>query len=804
MSYMIVPSVSYQTKQKLKEGETKRQGKKRHQRSSRESDIESQLSEQQSVLSGTSNRSAHSGRSTRSNSGGYAPRHRADSVVSMAESNPRSVTTVEEESDDAKSVSSKRSVSKFKRMFSRKSDDANMTPNQPNTAATAPQIAFQGINTSASPPSTPKIVHPPSISPLSSSARVPQTPATTPSTTTPRRPAQLNLDTPTTESALSAARQNSAVSPHSTDKFTIARRPGLSPRNSAKSDPGTQLKQQQPQQQQQPQGKSTPVKESAVEPSPLSSHEHYYTARQPFSARPEVLDPTEADSIGFRFSKGQIAHNPDFLPIVDPCALNDPRVFAKHMITPTYQYLRYATFLDIMSDHHRSDPITFASVRLHSIYKFCARHQHFVRSTAMTPDHPDIRYYEGALASELLKIREAIRQDIDRGCKSGECTGKYWSVGYPPSAPSGIVTPKKVRMEELVQTNVINHVRYTINLPEDAAAPLPHKQFKKCFVEISEQLYSLKRDELGGEVSREFLMVSTIAKVSYDFILLEKYHLQILTKFLHNSLTAEPVLRRLWDKSVSGHTPQILLLNSIYSVQFGWYFSNMVPFCRVFESSIFNEARPHAVESSFWEPDAMERDYFGRLDFGRYSRFREMSVKSILETIKNHSAPKMHRPFNFKFYPGTLGSIPSASVDLVQCRDPYLQFTEASYRQILDEFHRILTTDGVLELPFILFHENRVLDLDLTKEFEMMPDFFAKVMAHLKKIFNVVKYSVMVLDPTSEVCSFVIHHTGLQLYDRAGKLDDYCDRFAGGVDEIHPDLRMGTTVHHYVHIRAEK
>lgn len=665
---------------------------------------------------------------------------------------------------------------------------------------------------------TPKVDHHhPEAKPESSRENKPTTPARSPSPSLPNSPPRTlhPIATPKLRprpriqlaqlaavlGLLNMARQNLAILPRNVEKFDFAQPRAVSPLlgGSALSTPlgGATLVTY-----------NIPNQRPPAADSPetvLASHESYYAERQPLGherAGPKVA-AADRDSIGYRYLKEHIANNPEFLPVTDLCVFNDIHVLLKHMITPTYQFLRYQLFLDIMSDHHRHDPITFALIRLNLIDKFTARHRSNLKHP-MDDAHGDVRHYEGALALLLLNVRLVLRDNILEGITTGENLGRYYPLTYSPNRqvlkPLGIKAPRFVSLEELNQINLINHVRYIINLtglPE----LLPHHQFKQKQLQIADALYRLLRAELGNDVLREFLMVLTIAKVLYDYVLLEKYHLQILTKFLANSVTDDAILKKLWTKRALTQTvPLVLIYNCTYLVQLGWYFAHMVPFCRIYELLVVNETKELTIDpGDELVVLPMEHDYFNRLRLGLYYLYRQKLAKELLERVRAAAPPKLHKPINFHYFPGKLAEIPAATFDLIQSRDLMYQLTPQNYVEVLDQFHRILVADGVVEFPCILFNNNRLLDINIAEVLGLLPDFFNTVMAQLKKKFTV-KYLVAVLDPLNQVCRFLINHAGMQFFDMVDKLDDYCQAFT----EDGCDPRIANTVHYYVHIRGEK
>jgi hypothetical protein len=576
-------------------------------------------------------------------------------------------------------------------------------------------------------------------------------------------------------------------------------------------------------------------------------------------------------------------HIPTFKPIIDITVLNSSESIKQALLMPSFQVFRYNNFLDILRDYHSSDPVNFASVRHQSMRKFIVRNRlksHWESklqpAMASTTDpstislpHKDIRFYEGILAHELLRLRCFLRKLI-----RAESSKRNFGI---------------LHNEEFLQLNFSNYVRFLIGLPdiEDKSIltelELEHYSYKDLFNKIGDELCLIKNTE-DGEVDTDMdehkkvliknnLLLQAITKVSYEYILFEKYHIQILSKLHNNSLIGSEVLENLFNKhkhhikTNNLELPKILLFNTYYSAQYAWLLCTMIPFVRVFESSIYQEnnklmndaelyleIEARTIKTSFAKSDQELFDTFSSKlyinDFEQYQSLTPDHLVKIHKLLDNQS-PKYkkvnrhetpdpcstysHKPMNFEHYGSSLSTIGSNTFDLVQSRDLALQVSPSNYNTVLREFHRILKPGGYLELPtlqvgseFIQEHiENvlfkpgsdfqhpampkasgasRVEDLDMHMVSEVIPNFPQVLLAELNTIFGngTVKYSISILDSQNEINGFLFKHIRFLYLEMRGKFDEYCAK----LDETDENNALSTTddesIHYFIQIRARK
>lgn len=544
---------------------------------------------------------------------------------------------------------------------------------------------------------------------------------------------------------------------------------------------------------------------------------------------------------------------PKYHPLTDLSILNSQDSIEGYFINPSFQVFRFNNYLDLLSDHHLSDPINFATIRDHSLMKFMSRHKASrIERTSHKGIHlkNDIRYYEGILSYELVKCRSFLRTLIR--LQSSE-----------DSLRSTIIS-----CEELLQGNFINYIRFLIDLPNVLPiAPeqldeilAQHYKFKLFFAEMSNALYTFKKDEYGGDVSSSAsdveLLIHSIMKVSYEFILLEKYHIHILVKLNHNSLIENRITKHLFNlyglnmRLNNVESLKVLNYNTIFSAQYSWYLAITIPFVRVFESNVFNENRTlvndrKAYEEHFKDSDLKKdtfRDldielyhtYFKHLNLSDYEAYSRLSRKDLVLLHKSieyksdkhrgggvhdPSAAYSHKPRNFEYYSKSLATIASETFHVIQARDLTLQLTPSNHKVVLSEFFRILKKGGILEMPLFKSGDEllqtapnatrhnfpnalKFMNLNVAAQFNMIPHFLETLFTELQLLFGAknVKFGSVLLTSKNEVNSYLFKHIGLTIYEVFGEVDKFCARYGNEDGSTHVEEPF----HYYFYIRAEK
>ncbi|RLV89895.1 hypothetical protein JA1_004937 [Spathaspora sp. JA1] len=392
-----------------------------------------------------------------------------------------------------------------------------------------------------------------------------------------------------------------------------------------------------------------------------------------------------------------------------------------------------------------------------------------------------------------------------------------------------------------------------------------HYEFKSLFKRIADALYQMKRDETSDVISNERdiktkLLLEAITKVSYEYILLEKYNIEILNKFSDNNILEQRVLKYLFEKfhdRVKVHNPEstkVLLFNTFYSIQYGWYLAVACPFVRVFETNVYAEDKNLIANKSAYEEVEMKtskRDfsqsdqmlfdiYFKKLMFSSFQEYKTMSSEKLIKLLKliDNQSPKYsrmnrheipdpsstfsHKPMNFEYYSDGLATIESNSFDLIISPDLPLQVTSENYRTIIGEFHRILKPGGMFETKSMQFGSKSIEeflskhkdggyprswdfdDFNLEFFYDVVPKFVEAILEELNSVFGTgnVKFTVLLICANSEVNNFLIKFSGLKLFELAGKFNTYCSMFEEQGDSM--KLDNDSSVHFVVHIRARK
>lgn len=526
---------------------------------------------------------------------------------------------------------------------------------------------------------------------------------------------------------------------------------------------------------------------------------------------------------------------PEFKPIIDLSLLNTTESMSTVVNSVPYHVFRFNYFLEIMSDYHYNDPTNFAQMRLHSLRKVIDRIQahNYSMDDPLFWKHHEAGFYETALFKELASMRSLLRLIIRK--ESLNVTG----------VPI-------VHSEETLQVNTTKYVRYLINLPILSEADiakldeteLKHYHNKIFFVKMADALYRIEKGEesesleMDTIVHKTDLLVKVITKVSYDYIILEKYHVQILAQLNCNSIVDYRVLQNLfrsYKQRLKDNNPEltkVLFYNTFYSAQYLWFLALTVPFARIFETNVYSEGN---YESSPSQADFSASDeklfetYFKKLFYTDFELFRDTSVGKLVKVHKmlDNLLPKYHhfkkhevadplsmysiKPLNFEYYSNPLSTIPLNLFDLIHFRDPILQLNGHNIRTILQEHHRILRPGGTLELPLAQIGNDSFkqsidsssigkltgwgrLENALNGQYGILPNFCEKLLRVLKEIFGTVKYSIVVLDLKNEVNDFWLRHMKFVVYEMTSHFHAMWDSSES----------KNVQMYYYIHIVAEK
>ncbi|EGV64038.1 hypothetical protein CANTEDRAFT_104803 [Yamadazyma tenuis ATCC 10573] len=539
----------------------------------------------------------------------------------------------------------------------------------------------------------------------------------------------------------------------------------------------------------------------------------------------------------------QVDDFPEFSTIKDLRFLESPGKMQENLYSPSFQVFRFSNFLDILNAQHNNDPINFANIRHNGISKFILRHSEYSNKSIDDDWKPhDMRDFEAPLAYSLIKMRSFLRILIrSQSGKDGKGAELF-------------------SCEELVQLNFTNYLRFLLNLPQkftstptnqlDETSAM-HQSFKIMFTRIIKALLTFRKEETGDVMSNTTtatsLLLQLITKVSYEFILLEKYHINIITKLGNNSLLDSRVVERLFRQYHKGlsqppsrrNLPKVLVYNSYFSAQYSWYMCVTIPFLTVVEMAVFNEDQElisdperyrqqekNTVKTSFEKSDAMlYASYFKDIKFKNYQKFRSTSDEQFVSIQRaNHDnssvsesliSSSQHKPKNFNFNCESLATIPNATFDVVQSRDLLFQLTNSNYRTIISELHRVLKIGGTLEVPIILSGTDTIspdtttvgfpkftnaTGLNLSKYYDMIPDFAEVLLKIILEVFGEgnVRMATALLNTTSEMSDFLVKDIGLHIAEMVGETDKYCRA------SQHPIGERNKDVHFFFQIQAEK
>ncbi|KAI5970168.1 hypothetical protein CANMA_000779 [Candida margitis] len=546
---------------------------------------------------------------------------------------------------------------------------------------------------------------------------------------------------------------------------------------------------------------------------------------------------------------------PSFHAVLDLSVLNSYDGIKQNLLNPPYQVFRYNNFLSLMSEYHSSDAIHFAKIRNQSLLKFIVRHKRAKevvdkRGYFDQENYRDLHNTECILAYFLYhEIRTDLRRMIKFASKNHQ-----WA-----------------NHEELIHTNFVNYIRYLVLLPEiDNLDDLSdefrrHYKNKQVFSVIANSLYALKHD-ISSDVSNENnkatkakLLIECVTKVSYEYILLEKYRFDMTSKFYANHLIARRPLMELfglYKNNIAQNNKEnvkVLLFNSSNSIQYGWYLAISVPFVRFVETSIYAEDMGALQDYNVYQKqeDATIKTNFtisdhelydnsiSKLKLTTFQEYNSMSMESLValskktdndssnyahlkrEEVPDPSSAFSYRPMNFEYYSQSIATIPSNSFNLVQTTDLPYEIKRENYKTILHEFHRILKPGGSLVTDSIHFgskstheflHEHvkgnfprawNYFDFSVSQHFEVIPNFVETILLELNTIFGRgnVKFGINLLSSSSEVNYFLAKFGGLKLFEMIGKLGEYCNYFEDG-DTV--KSQHESSVHFCVHIEAIK
>lgn len=515
--------------------------------------------------------------------------------------------------------------------------------------------------------------------------------------------------------------------------------------------------------------------------------------------------------------------------------LNSEKKILKFFYKPEFVMLRFTLFLDSLYDHQVSDPINFAGVRVHSLYKFISRLNSSLLNdigNSLNPIKSDIHHFEGLISYELLRCRHFLRRLKGPNFES------------------------TIRLtEELIQSNIINYIRFLLFLPnlsqkaieDNGEFCIQHYQFKSFFADMAVKLNSIRKDGYMDEVSvgvlNEDYLLQSLVKITYEFNLLESYFIHILFKLGNGFLIEQRLTKHLFSlyklnlKLERKESLKVLVFNSIYSRQYSWYLAATLPFLRIIETSvIYEDCDEKQAENSedFGSIDkCLWDEFFSKLNFGTFEEFSGLSKRDLASIQRdasnnpnivklssdNLSVTKI-KPVNFEYYSKSLKTISSETFHVIQSRDLSTQLKTSNFKSIIKEFYRLLKPGGRLELPLFRSGDepnlsipqgikttfpnpSTFMGIEIKESLELIPYFLEELFQELCETFGAknIKYSSSLLSSHHNINNYLISFTALSVYERFGQVDKLCEQF----DRLKNQEKLNeSSCHYFFYIQAEK
>lgn len=524
--------------------------------------------------------------------------------------------------------------------------------------------------------------------------------------------------------------------------------------------------------------------------------------------------------------------------------LNSAKNISDHFFKMDFAAVRCSQFLNGVCEHQISDAINFSGVRVHSLNKFVSRQKSRLRNekdleSSLTK--MDMHHFEGLIAYQLLLCRNFMRKLILLESNSNS---------LPP--------------EELVQSNVINYIRFLLLLPRISQSQhdkldeiyVMHYKFKNFFADMAEKLNCMRKDGYLDEICSDTLsgdaLLQCVGKISYEFNLLENYFVHILVKSSAGFLIDHRITKNLFTlyklnaKLEKKESMKVLVYNNFFSRQYSWYMAVSLPFLRVFETSIFYDlpskdtgAIAAAAELNYVkrsdlseEDESLWHDHFSQLNLGTFEDFKNLSRKDLAAFQRDSEASfplkqsledgfdEKIKPINFEYFTKPLSSIETGTFHVIQSRDLNYQLTVRNYKHILHEFHRMLKSGGVLELPLFRSGDDSSLStpqglktsfpdpstymgLEIKSRLNIIPHFLEAILQELSLLFGPknIKFSSSLLSKKLNMNAYLINFTAFSIYELLGEVDKLCERF----DQIEGfDKLSNVQCHYFFYIQAEK
>lgn len=544
----------------------------------------------------------------------------------------------------------------------------------------------------------------------------------------------------------------------------------------------------------------------------------------------------------------------EYQVVSDLSIFNTWESMKKNLYFPAFQEIRYHNFLNVLSGQHKSDPVLYATDRRQSLTKFIKTFEksHEVDYKSRIEKRNDTHYYEVILGSIMLNLRELFKEILREQFSYDETKQNL------------------MNHDEILQVNVSNYIHFLFGLPsiqdlnirksQLKEMHMMHYTFKAVFEKVGEELCALKKDELVSAENRkeaiQYCVSDAFRKAGFEYLLLETFMLQILAKLGNNSLIENRHSKVLFDiysgrmRSNNQESIKILNYNLRFSAQNSWFLALTVPFVKVVEMNIseendlindykrYQENSSKVIKTDFMEQDEfLFHNYFKLLGFHDFESYRSASYRKLVKLHKlisssaleqqkfkiglarNLAIPGFNKPINFQYHPQSLATLKSETFHLIQSRDLFLQLTRKNYSTILKEFHRILKSGGVLELPYLQTGSDIskealeqgtssisdiYINLDQSKKFNLIPSFTRTIIKKLNHIFGSqnVKVGFSVLSCRNDIFNHLYENYGAIVHSAFDSLNDFYARYSDSIENR--TINKDKELFYLIHIRAQK
>lgn len=320
-----------------------------------------------------------------------------------------------------------------------------------------------------------------------------------------------------------------------------------------------------------------------------------------------------------------------------------------------------------------------------------------------------------------------------------------------------------------------------------------HPLDPKCLQRMFDLYCQNKKDVATG--SSKFKLVKVLNYNTF-FSAVESWYIAVLCPFLD-----------VYESSCYAEDPDLIKDSDKYYENHRMYHE--------YNKSRFNSPEEDIYQGYFKHVPDFKNDFNY---FKGYSPEKLVKLQEkIHEFNKRENNLSAFKPMNFQYYNKSLSTIPDETFDFVQCRDLALQLTPSNYKVTLREFHRILKKGGSLEIPGIqlggdslksflntkrddFFKKWEMDGLNINSFFDIIPNFTEEVLRELNTVFGKcnVKYGYALLNTDVDVNMYLVQYVLWRTFEIDGKLEIYNENI--GEEGRH----HGRGIHFFVKIVAQK